>query len=144
MFEDRCHERGMACASCARAMSEYASFDALRDHLLDSGFDGSYFATVRGMWVLSRKRKKERRATATSTSTRPSGVSKKTSRPDDRLKKIAKAYGVEMKATSSRTSVVRACLKKSHPDKKAAADYTETDRANHAYLVRELKGGVGV
>ena len=134
MFEDKCYEKGVACASCAQAMSGYESFEALRDHLASSGFDGSYLTTVHGMWLVARKRTKRPQRTK-----RSLGVSKKTSRPDDRLKRIAKAYGVEMEASTSRASVVRACLKKSHPDKKADGEYTEEDKDNHAFLVEEYK-----
>ena len=128
MFEDKCYERGVACPSCASELSKHGSFAELEGELRGAGFDASYLTAVRGMWMLARSRggkKPECR-----------GVKKR--RADDRLEKIAKRYGVTPSPTTPRASLVRLCLKRSHPDKKRSG-YTEQDREDHAYLVKQLK-----
>lgn len=127
--DSRCYRR-VLCQACERMLSRVSN---LTDDMMpdESPRMKRYIKQV--LW------KKHRRSAGPAAST-PSGVSKKkTSRPggDDRLQKIAKAYGVEVKPASSRASVLRACLKKTHPDKKP--DYTEADKDNHAYIVKELK-----
>jgi hypothetical protein len=131
MFEDRCHERGVACPACASELSKHGSFAELEAELRDAGFDASYLTAVRGMWMLARARG----------GGKPScrGVKKKKCvRPDDRLEKIAERYGVIPSPSTTRASLVRLCLKRSHPDKKRS-DYTEQDREDYAYLVKQLK-----
>lgn len=162
MFEDKCHERGVACKRCSAALGRCADFEDVVREAGRAGVDKRFMVSVRAMWTLARRRAKARSLKATSATTRtatatagssalpkgtrvprsdarrfaPSAVDGGNGVDDDdgaRLSEIARLYGVD--PDGDRASVVRRCLLKCHPDKRRAC-CTAEDRANFAFLMR--------
>lgn len=156
MFEDKCHERGVACKSCASALRRCADFEDVKREARKAGVDKRYMVAVRSMWMLAvargRARGRDRIGRAKAGSGGGTRVPGTPSQPKDepakdpgdapaaaadadKVVEIARHYRVN--PTGPRSAVIRRCLLRCHPDKKRTG-YMERDRENCEYLTRQL------